>query len=181
MLRKALCIVFLGAVAVLCWRTRPHPSSAPPDSIEFRGEQFKLTKAYSDYDDYKNDPNNIDPSENAHVERAVTQPKVSPGALTRAEMVREVFDLKFPGYGITAFGEKPQPDGTILAAFSVEIPRADKDRMLVFRGRGAMYRLIDDFVCSSKDGIMQVRREDGHLVYSNFEGKQILNRPFPGD
>ena len=46
-----------------------------------------------------------------------------------------MFALKAPGYGMTSFGEKPQPDGSILAGFSVEVPRADKARVLVFRGR----------------------------------------------
>ena len=39
--------------------------SLPPDAIEYRGERLKLTKAYHDYDDYKEDENNIDPSEDA--------------------------------------------------------------------------------------------------------------------
>ncbi len=75
------------------------PSHAS-DSLEYRGEQFKLTKSYSDYHDYKDDPDHINPSENIRVERAVTRAKVSAGALTRVEMVREVFDLRFPGYGM---------------------------------------------------------------------------------
>jgi hypothetical protein len=179
--RKALYFCLLGAGAILWSMMRSRMPSLPSDSIEFRGEQFKLTKAYSDYEDYKDDPNNLAPSENARVERAVTQAKVSPGSLTRTEMVREVFGLQFPGYGMTQFSEKAQPDGTSLAAFSVEIPRAHKDRVLVFRGRGDVYSLIDDFVFSSADRIMRVRREAGQLVYSNLEGKQVLDRPFPGE
>ena len=73
MRRKVLYICLLGAGAILWSMIRPRMPSVPPDVIEYRGERFKLTKAYYDYDDYKEDPNNIDPSENARVERAVIQ------------------------------------------------------------------------------------------------------------
>ena len=96
-------------------------------------------------------------------------------------MVRTISDLQFPGYGWTQFGERPQPDGTSLAGFSIEVPRANKERVLVFRGRGDVYTLIDDFVSSAAERIMQVRREGGQLVYSSLEGGQILIRPFIGD
>ena len=33
--------------------------------MKYRGETIKLSKAYYDFDEYKNDPNNIHPSENA--------------------------------------------------------------------------------------------------------------------
>jgi hypothetical protein len=175
--RKVLYLVLVGAMAALWSMTRSHLSSVPPDVIEYRGERFKLTKAYTDFDDYKDDPDNIDPSENARVRRAVIQAKVSPEYASRTQLVRAVFDLQFPGYGMTAFGAKPQPHGTVLAAFSVEIPRADEERVLVYRGRGEVYTLIDDFVASGDGKIMQVRQEGGQLVYSDLDGKQVLVRP----
>ena len=177
MRRKVVYLCLLVGVAALWSMMGPRPSSLPPDVIEYRGERFKLTKAYTDYDDYKDDPNNIDPSEDARVERAVIHAKLSPEYVTRAKLLGAVFDLQFPGYGTTAFGEKPQPDGTVLAAFSVEIPRAEKERVLVFRGRGEVYTLIDDFVASAGERIMQVRTEGGRLVYSGLDGKPILVRP----
>ena len=41
------------------------------NEIDYRGEKIKLTKAYADYDEYKNDPDNIDPSETERVQRLV--------------------------------------------------------------------------------------------------------------
>jgi hypothetical protein len=156
-------------------------SSPPEDTIEYRGERFKLTKAYVDYDDYKEDPNNIDPSENARIERAVLQAKISPSPMTQQQMISAIFDLKFPGFGLTSFGERAQPDGTSLDGFSVEVPRAGKDRVLVFRSRGDAYTLIDDFVSPEGVGIIQVRSEGEQLVYSSADGKQVLVRPLFGD
>ena len=33
------------------------------DSIDYQGQPVKLSKSYSDYDDYKDDPNNLAPGE----------------------------------------------------------------------------------------------------------------------
>lgn len=63
-------------------------------------------------------------------------------------MLRALDGIQSPGYGSGQFGEKIQPDGTSLAGFSVEIPRADKERVFVFRGHDKVYTLIDDFVYS---------------------------------
>ena len=100
--------------------------------------------------------------------------------MTRYQMVSAISDLQIPGFGSVQFGERSQPDGTGLAGYSVEVPRADKERVLVFRGCDDAYTLIDDFVCSAVERIMQVRREGGRLIYSSLEGKQVLVRPFTG-
>ena len=66
-----------GLMAVLifgiCWGGFHGRSTDRKPTIDYRGEQFKLTKTYGDYDDYKNDPENLDFSENERVEQAVTQ------------------------------------------------------------------------------------------------------------
>jgi len=171
----------LIAGALLWSVSRSRRADMPLDEVEYRGERFKLSKAYADYDDLKNDPDNLHPSEYARVERAVTGTKVDPTCSSRDRMTRAVFGLRFPGYGMGGFGETPQPDGTTLAAFSVEVPRADKDRVLVFRSRGGAYTLIDDFSTAADQGISQVRQEGRGLVYSSFDGKPILTRPLAGE
>lgn len=35
-----------------------------PSHIEYRGQEIKLSRYYLDYEEYKDDPDNIDPSEN---------------------------------------------------------------------------------------------------------------------
>ena len=53
--------------------------------------------------------------------------------------------------------------------------------VLVFRGRGEVYNLIDDFVASADQRIMQVRADSGRLVYCTLDGKQLLVRSFAGE
>ena len=47
------------------------------DQIDYRGEKIKLTKAYADYAAYKNDPENIAPSETERVQRLVLGAPIS--------------------------------------------------------------------------------------------------------
>jgi hypothetical protein len=171
------CVLLAGS---LLWIGRGAWMSTP-DPIDYRGETFKLTRSYSDYDDYKNDPENIDPSENARIERLVSEAELPDSFSSREELTQAVFDLKFPGYGLSCFSEKEQEDGSVLTGFAIEIPRAEKDRYLVFRGRNGRFTRIDDFVESSDLAILQVREEKGQLVYCNREGDVVLRRPLAAE
>jgi hypothetical protein len=50
--------------------------------IDYRGEKIKLSKPYRDYDEYKNDPDNIHPSETARVQGLVMSAPIA-GVLER--------------------------------------------------------------------------------------------------
>ncbi len=149
-------------------------------SIDYQGNEIKLTKLYGDYHDYKNDPDNIDPSENENVEalmRGATIPDAFPN---RDAMDKAISDLKFPGYGSMSSGRMHQPDGSILSIQSVEIPRCNSDRMFVFsvNERTDEYKLLDDFVYdTSKTLINDVRRDGHNLVYLNPKKEVVLTRP----
>src|SRR6266704_3288121 len=41
------------------------------DSVEYRGQRIQLSKAYADFDEYKNDPNNIAASETERAQQLV--------------------------------------------------------------------------------------------------------------
>jgi hypothetical protein len=148
-----------------------------PSDIEYQGEKIKLTKYYFSFEDYKDDPDNISPSENARVERLVTQAPIDRHFAGRKEMVRALLELKFPGYGLGFAGNSAQPVGNDLELSSVEIPRADKNRYLVFEEHHGCYTLIDDFVAPSDPEIMQVREEKGFLIYGTRSGQRVLTRP----
>jgi hypothetical protein len=170
-------LVVAAAAAYFLLGGQHRPDGGRPDEIEYQGQKFKLTRAYADYHDYKNDPNNLDPAENARVERAVANARVADAYASVEEVSAAVGDVQFPGYGLTGFGERPQPDGTSLDVYLIEIPRADKDRVLVFRGRNGRYALVDDFVAASEPPITQVRESGGRLLYCGPDDEPLLSRP----
>jgi len=160
----------ISAVALWLGLTRMLPSS-----IDYRGEKIKLTRLYLSYEDYKDDPDNIDPSETARVQRLVSEAPIAPIFKNRAEAVRAVFDIKFPGYGAGGFGDDFRHSA--ITGLSVEIPRSGANRYFTFRVNGEAYELIDDFTDSTMPGITHVEERDGNLFYSMERSDRKLVRP----
>jgi hypothetical protein len=171
-MKAKLSIIVLVTISATC--AYPNYKS---NEIEYRGVKIKLSKSYSDFDKYKNDPDNIDPSETTRVQQMVMDAPMGHQFESLIDASKAVSEIAFPGYGSSGFQQQPQPDGSVLMGFSVEIPRAEKDRCFVFRGIDGKYRLIDDFIAPEFPSIARVNEENGLLVYSTTEGEKILTRP----
>jgi hypothetical protein len=149
------------------------------NEIDYRGEKIKLTKAYADHDDYKNDPENIHPSETERVQRLVLGAPIARTFASRLEASKAVGQIAFPRYGSGGFVEQSQADGSVLMGFSVEVPRADKERYFVFQGKDGVYTLVDDFVHPDTGGLLhRVIRKGNDLVFTSIDGKEALVRPY---
>jgi len=148
-----------------------------PSTVDYRGEKIKLTKFYLDYDEYKNDPDNIDPSETARVQRLVTEAPIARSFPDRMTAVSAVFKIKFPGYAAGGFGDGIQRNEGSLNGLVVEIPRSDSSRYFIFRLVNGRYTLVDDFTASGSLDIHNVRDENGSLVYCTASGQPRLTRP----
>jgi len=145
------------------------------DTIEYRGEHFKMSKRYSSYEDYKDDPNNLDTNEIPRIEKAMLEASIGKDFANREQFSRAIFRVKFPGYGLSSLGEKSQPDGSVLTVMSVEIPQRDKDRYFVARKVGGHVNLVDDFVANSgSNTVSRVSLDGTKLLYYN--RKDVLVR-----
>ena len=147
-----------------------------PSHIEYQGQQIKLTRYYLDYDEYKNDPDNIDPSETLRVQGMVTKAPIANYFATKKDMIDAAFAIKFPGYGIGTFGDGGQGENS-LAGSSIEIPRADKFRYITFRQEGGKYVLVDEFIARDIPLLTHVRQEGNSLVYSSDTGSEKVVHP----
>lgn len=146
-------------------------------TIDYRGEKIKLTKLYVGYDDYKDDPQNIDPSENARVERLVTQAPMPRRFKDLKEAASAVFEVRFPGYASGSFGGWKTDGDAILSGLAVEIPRAGKTRYFVFRCAAGGCALLDDFVFAEPAGLSDFERAGPELVYTTVTGRRKFRRP----
>ena len=173
-MRRLLLLVLILTVSVLLWRVRGGPSGAA-DVMEYRGEQIKLSRAYSDFDEYKNDPDNIHPSEIERVQKLLIAATIARTFASRLDVFRAAGQIAFPGYGTGAGGSRLS-DGSELLAVTLEIPRANKDRYLVFRNRDGRYELIDDFVNDAISYPFEIREGDGAYIYL-YGGKERFRRP----
>ena len=143
-----------------------------PSYVEYRGEKIKLTKFYLDYDDYKNDPDNIASSETLRVQRMVSGAPIARSFPGRKEAVDAVFEIKFPGYGAGGVGPLQNGDGA-LNGISVEIPRSGKDRYFIFQIVRGSYKLVDDFIPSEDSGIREIHQEGANLIYTAGDGHKF--------
>ena len=164
--------IALIACAVFWWWTRQHCSDVMP----YRGQSIKLSKPYADFDEYKNDPNNIHPSETARVQKLVIEAPIAHSFTSLLDAVRATQEIVFPGYGSGSFGGPLQPDGTGLFVILVEVPRAGKDRFFLFRGHNQRYVLIDDFLHDELPFPYGIREENGFYIFYDQNGKELFRR-----
>ncbi len=166
-------IVAILAVAFGAWKALNRYGQ---NTIDYRGETIRLTRYYLDYDDYKNDPNNIDPSETARVQRLMIEAPIARRFKTLLEASQAVGEISFPGYGSGGIlGDTGMDDPVV--GFSIEIPRSAEGRYFIFRKTSDGYELIDDFRDSTMPGIMRVRQVGQSLVYSMDGRPETLVRP----
>jgi hypothetical protein len=157
----------------------PHAScrGRGSDHITYLGHNIKLTKVYDDFSVYKNDPDNIDPSEIDRVEKLMLEVPIATRFETKRQRATAVVHIAFPGYGISGTNDIRQADGSSVGADSIEIPRKDKCRYFVFRTTGRAYDLIDDFVLEDSAGeITDIKYDQGRISYYERNGRLVRDK-----
>jgi hypothetical protein len=144
----------------------------PFSTMEYQGVTYRLSRTYANYDDYKNDPENIAPEEIPKIEKAMTEVRIPTETASDADHIMSLVELPFPGYGTS--GNRFETGGLQLDLTCIEIPRVDKDRVLTFQVKDHRYVIMDDFVTSTRESrITDVRMERGLLRYLDRNGKVI--------
>ena len=147
-------------------------------TIDYAGQTFKTARKYWSYEDYKDDPNNLDTNELVRIEKLMTEASLHSSFNSRKEFIHAMFKLKFPGYGLGGIGEQAQTDdGSKLTVESVEIPQRDKERCVVVRESGEQLILLDDFVHgTATNDIRRVKLQGGKLRYFDAEGSLVREK-----
>jgi hypothetical protein len=169
-------VIFFAAGGLQYLRYHLHEQSS--DTLSYQGRQFKLRKAYATYEDYKDDPDNLNTNELDQIEQAMVNAKIPSSFKNREEYIHNVFDLQFPGYGLASNGSATMTDdGSKLEVSSVEIPQRDKDRYIVVREFGGQLNVVDDFVYpSSTNAIQQIKLQKQKLLYYDKNGKLVREK-----
>ena len=182
LLPTTLVLVLLVSLIVhrhrLSLKTIIAENSAATNTIDYHGQQFKLSRSYTDYDDYKDDPNNLDTNELPRIEQTMESVKIPASYKNYKELVYATADLEFPGYGESVRGGKTD-DGSKLDLVSVEIPQANKERVVVARSdSGESWKLVDDFIYSGSDtnDIRRVQMEHRQLEYFDQGGRLVRKK-----
>jgi uncharacterized protein YijF (DUF1287 family) len=162
----ALVLLLLGVWAVV--------RRVAPGAIEYRGESFRLTKQYLTYDGYKNDPDNIHPDEIGRVQDLVSTTPVPERFSSWREAVFATGDLAFPGYGSGSLRTSSWDD---LRGMAIEIPRADSERVFLFRHDGDdRWSLVADFIGPPSVVASEVQEREGRFIFV-LRGEEVFVWP----
>ena len=150
---------------------------ASDDVMEYQGQQFKMSKAYTSYEDYKDDPDNLNTNELDRIEKVMLSVKTPPSFKNDKEFMAFMFDLEFPGYGLSGCGAESD-DGSTLDVESVEIPQRSKDRWVVVQETRGKLNLVDDFVYGSDSNLIaHVKLTKKRLSYYDQKGIVVREKP----
>lgn len=163
-------------VGAFLWLDRWRERAWTLDSINYQGQSIKLSKHYRDYESYQNDTDKIAGEDVDKVQQLVKSAPIAKEFPGREPLIQAVFDLKFPGYGLGSYGEKPQSDGSVFSLFGIEVPESGTTRYLLFRGNQGTFTLVDDFIHDSEAGIAGVSLREGQFVYATLQGAKVLAR-----
>jgi hypothetical protein len=163
--------------------------------IEHQGEKFKTTITYYDYDDYKNDPNNIAKHELPRIEALILGARFDRDYADRTAFLREVFDHAFPGYrGGVIF---PYAQGRVggvdwpeaWVGMALKIPAMRRSRFLIARQQpNGTWRVVDDFAFQANsmdlgqpynEDLYTVEVGSDELVYRSPGGKVLRRKQLP--
>ena len=162
-------------VLLIAFKLSPvrHPRKGRADTMEYRGEQFKMRKAYSSYEAYKDDSDNLDTNELERIERTIVAVPFPASFTSREDFIHAIFKLRFPGYGLAGIAAQTD-DGSALFVESVEVPQRDKDRYVAVHESKGQFVLIDDFVfAAGSNAITRVSLERGKLSYFDSSGSVV--------
>jgi len=172
----------LGIIAVvLAWQFLIKPvvrKRVGLNEISWRGEKFKLKHRYLDYEEYKDDVDQLDPSEVERLKQfmlAISVPKV---ANSETDLRHSLREMRFPGFGSAYSGGIKDAQGNRYVLNEYEIPQKQEQRTLLYRVEkdGTCRLVLDGVSIDSKYdhmlalGSMEVKVEDGKLKHL-FDGK----------
>jgi hypothetical protein len=139
------------------------------NTVEYQGETIQLARTYADFDEYKDDPDNLPPSTHQKVAQLVRSAPVATQYPTRKAASDALFHLMFPGYGLSMLGLK-----TPVALFSLEVPTANEDRFIAFVERSGAWVRVDDFLWPNAKGYIEhAELRQDKLVYVDRLGTVI--------
>jgi hypothetical protein len=174
--------VILLAMLFMQWHRRSSVGNTiAGDTIDYGGQHFKMRLPYDSYEDYKDDPDNLNTNELGRIEQTMEAVKVPASFKNRDEFDHFMFfDLEFPGYGLGFLGASATTDdGSTFEVASAEIPQRDKDRYVAVHGKpnGAL-ELVDDFIYANGEtnSIERVKLEHKQLQYFDENGRLVRTK-----
>ena len=160
--KRSLILVAVTIFAIFWWL-----KSARFDVVHYQGQTIKLSKAYFDFDQYKNDPDNIAASETARVQTLVAAAPIAHSFADRRYIYGATSEIEFPGYGMGGFTSDPQPDGTESC---LEFPPRYRERI-----RSATLFFADGTVITKLQTTLSMTKRHCRRVFGKRRGPTLFS------
>jgi hypothetical protein len=136
------------------------------DSVTYRGEEIRLSRTYADFDEYKDDDNNLPAEEIPRVAALVKGAPIASSYPSKDAAFEALYELSFPGYGFSAMNV-----GQSVALFALEIPQMSEQRYVAFVQKGGDWALTEDFTWQDADGFLAAAElVEGRIRYLDHKG-----------
>jgi len=143
-------------------------------AVDYLGNRIPLSRAYADFDEYKDDPKNLPMQSLRRIESIMRSTPFGQSFPNTESLSRELERVQFPGYGTfyaNQLGAKLDPS---LELVYVEIPGGKLNRYFVVeRTNEGTLRVVADFVASASPEITRVHRKNAALSFESSRGKVI--------
>ncbi|TFV93978.1 hypothetical protein [Massilia horti] len=170
--RIPLLVLLLGAL----WPCVTFAQSATLSYVEYQGQRIQLSRAYADFDEYKNDVKNLSVKQAGQVEALMQKTRFGPSFANAQALDNALAELQFPGYGMFYANQLGAHIDTMLELAYVEIPMKDRNRYVVLeKTPTGGFRVVVDFIAGATPEITRVHRgSDGKLVFTDSTGTKIV-------
>lgn len=158
----------IGSVALSGCASGPSISE-----VTYQGQTIRLAHGYSDFESYKDDPENRPAGELDRIATLVKGAAIPQQFATRDQAGDYLFsEVMFPGYGFSLMQlDKP------VALFSVEVPQMDEDRWITMIQKGGQWVVVDDFVWPVSKGYIDEAVVDGARIrYRDRKGNTLREK-----
>ena len=150
-------------------------------SVGYQGQRFELTKAYADFHEDQDDPQNLSDAQGRQASALMRGVKMGPRFGDRQVLDAALAALAFPGYGLfcaNQLGTHPGR-GPGLELVYVELPRQGLNRYLALeRHVDGAYVVVADVVAAAEPEITGVgRAPDGTLRFHDRQGARVVPAP----
>jgi len=145
---RSMLALFVGLAALLALAYWFYLGKIAVTHIDYLGMRFDLPRAYASYEAFRDDPNNLGPTNLARIQAMAETHRLPEVFASTEAFGKQAFELKVPGYGLANLRvDAPDPKPMLIA---VEIPGTVRWRFLLAAGEPGSVRVIDDFIHEGK-------------------------------
>ena len=162
-------VAIVGVLFLGC--DQSNSNKMPNPSIEYRGQYFRMSQDFADYENYTDSVDPIDAGEHERVSDAVRSATVPRTVSNVQGLVRAIDDVKFPGFQSGTLAPKDKSLIGKYFAMHAMIPYTDYSRFFIYQQRDDHLELIHQAELETFPNVFHFTVTDTQIVYHRSDGR----------